>query len=158
MSTLNKTGTTLALTIGIISISLATYAFIDPTGVENFMSSAFVGTWGPYVVGAIFVLTVIPAVFLIFGMAGNAIKNGGIKKRLREYGTKSTATIINIEDTGVTVNVSPLVRVTVETQQHVKGTFDMYVSRVGFPSPGDQIEIVYNPNDPAEIMAASMLQ
>jgi len=158
MNNVNKIATIFGITIGILGLAIGIYATINPMGVADIMDSPAVSTWGPYVFGGIIGFTVILSMWPLFGMGVQGIKNIGIKKRLRESGVKTTATIIDIEDTGVTVNLSPLVRITVETKEHHKGTFNTYVSRVGFPSPGDEIEVVYNPEKPEEMLPAYKVQ
>jgi len=106
----------------------------------------------------------LPLIFaapVIIGLAGvlgsfvvQAIINHGIKGRLLQVGQKATGTITSIQDTGVTVNLNPMIHVKVKTTQG-EGEFNMFVSRVGFPSPGDSIDVVYNPGKPSEMMPAS---
>lgn len=158
MNTSNKIATIFGITIGILGMALGVYATINPMAVANIVESPGVNAWGPYIIGGIIVISVLLSMWPLFGMGIRGIKNIGLKKRLRESGVKTTATITDIQDTGVTVNLSPLVRVTVETKEHHKGTFNTYVSRVGFPSPGDEIEVVYNPENPEEMLPAYKVQ
>ncbi len=84
--------------------------------------------------------------------------NFGVKGRLRKIGQKTTATVVSVEDTGVTMNLAPLVVVTVELPNHIKGSFETYVSRVDFPRAGDRVDVVFNPNKPTEIRPAYQIK
>ncbi len=86
------------------------------------------------------------------------VRGFGVKGRLRKIGQKTDATVVSIEDTGVTVNLAPMVVMTVELPNHVKGSFNTFVSRVGFPRPGDKVDVVFNPENPKEIRPAYLFE
>jgi hypothetical protein len=157
-STLAKILTWVGIIVGILGAGVGIYASINPMGLADFMSNPAFTTWVPYVFGGFIFLVVGLSLLPVFGLAIQGLKNIGIKGRLRQNGTKTTATILSLQDTGVTINMNPLVRLTVQTKSGIKGEFKSLVSRVGFPSPGDEIEVVYNPSNPSEMMLASQLQ
>jgi len=78
-----------------------------------------------------------------------------IKRNLRKIGKPATATILEIKDTGITLNKNPLVELTVETKNHIKGTIRMYVSRIAIPTIGDTVDILYNPEKPSQMCIAN---
>ena len=84
------------------------------------------------------------------GFAGpllfSSAQQSSLRKRLEKEGVRATANIIRIEDTRVTVNKNPRVRITVDILGQ-EASFDLTVSRIDIPRPGDQIEILYDPND-----------
>lgn len=79
------------------------------------------------------------------------------KARLKMVGVKGMAKIIDIQDTGITVNNSPLAKFTVE----IAGTqvqINAYISRVSMPRIGESIEVVYDPSDPTIVLPAYKMQ
>ncbi len=141
-------GGILGLVIGSLGLAFGVYATINPDGVAKFMESSNMTLWLPFVIIALVLIPFVP--YLI-----NIIKNSAKKNRLRKVGQKTTAKILNVEDTGVTVNgVNPYVQITVEVKPGVQGTFQVLVSRVNFPRPGDNIDVIYDPADPSVVMAA----
>ncbi len=69
-------------------------------------------------------------------------------------GQRAPGVVVNVVDTGMTVNRSIRVRVTVEVQPDSGAAFEatrtMLVSRISFPRIGDDVEVAYNPDDPSE--------
>ena len=93
-------------------------------------------------------------VFIILAFAfGPSIKslaqNSRNKKILQERGQRTTALIMSVQDTGITVNnVNYYVKVTVQTVPGSQATFNMLVNRTNIPRPGDAIEVLYDPANP----------
>ncbi len=144
--------------VGTAGCAVGIYGAINPAGVNAFMNTPEVEKWTPYVIGGFVFITVFLSLAPFMGMAAQGIKNVGIKKRLRTNGQRTSATILSIQDTGVTVNMSPLARFTVETQGHIRGTFNAYVSRLGAPRPGDTIEVIYDPANPSIMFPANQIE
>ena len=69
-------------------------------------------------------------------------------------GQRKIAKILNVQDTGMTVNMNPYVKITVETTPGNQATFQMMVSRVKIPRPGDSIEILCDPANPTVAVPA----
>jgi len=130
------------------AIVVGIWQAIDPKILDApFMNSTIPDNLSPY----LFEYPIgIPLLGLIIIFIIGAIQNAIIKSRLRKVGQKTTGTYTSIKDTGVTVNLSPMVHVKVKTKQG-EGEFDMFVSRVGFPRVGESIEVVYNPGNPSEM-------
>lgn len=71
-----------------------------------------------------------------------------LQARLRQSGASILAEIIRVEDTGLTINRNPRVKLTVRILDR-EASFEMTVSRVQIPRPGDFITVVYDPADPS---------
>lgn len=79
-------------------------------------------------------------------------RNHEKRKRLLEIGKKAEATIVNTEDTGITINDNPYIRITVEIKPGMRGTFETQVPRINIPRPGDKMVVVYDPANPSEMI------
>jgi hypothetical protein len=76
-----------------------------------------------------------------------------VRKKLAKNGVPATAKILEIHDTGVTVNNSPQVKLLVEVNSSVSGTYlvetKQIISRVQVPQfqPGAMFTVLVDPND-----------
>lgn len=101
------------------------------------------------VFGAFFLLPVLLPLFLIpYGK-----RRARRAERLVAEGKRAIATVTAIEDTGVTINNNPRVRLTLSIQPEDGGpAFDgekaMVVPRVDIPRVGDRYPVWYDPQDP----------
>lgn len=138
------------LIAGGIGAAIGIYASINPEGVATLLNSPQGMVAFPIFIAA---LVIIPITLSFGPLAISAIKNSRKKKRLRQIGVKGTAKILSVQDTGVTINMAPYVKITVQTSMGTQAEFNMLVSRVGIPRPGDEIEILYDPADPTIAMA-----
>jgi len=79
------------------------------------------------------------------------------RERLKKEGVKCEAEILKVEDTRITINDNPKVRLYLEVKPRGEPSFDatveMVVSRVNIPRPGDDITVYYNPKDITDIVA-----
>ena len=68
-----------------------------------------------------------------------------------KYGTRATAAVAEINDTGITINDDPVVRMTLNVNPGMAGTFthtaELAVSRVKIPRVGDTVKVIYDPKD-----------
>lgn len=68
-----------------------------------------------------------------------------------KYGTKANATVTEINDTGITINDDPVVRMTLNVNPGMAGTFthtaELAVSRVKIPRVGDTVKVIYDQKD-----------
>ncbi len=94
---------------------------------------------------------------LIFSLISSAISHVARKKRLKQVGVKTQAKIINVEDTNSSINSLPIIKLTVEVKPGIQSTFSMAIARFQKISPGDVIEIVYDPSDPKIALPTSSL-
>ena len=100
----------------------------------------------------VFPLLVIPMLLAFVPFLTRGIKNSRTKKHLMDVGQKTTATILAIRDTGLTVNNHPYIEVSVQLKSGVETSFQLLVSRVAIPRVGDQIDVLYDPADPTVVM------
>lgn len=140
--------------MGILGMGIGIYASIDPMAIGSIFLQI-----GPEKIGN-YMQIGMPILFIvIFGAAFGpfvvkGIKNSRVKKRLQQVGQKTTVKILDVRDTGVTINMNPYVKVTVQMPNGNSATFDMLVSRVQIPRAGDGIDVLYDPSDPTVVMAA----
>jgi hypothetical protein len=84
-------------------------------------------------------------------MFGNKKK----KERILADGISAEAVVLNVADTGVTINDNPRVKLTLQVQPEGDAPFQaekkVTVSRVDIPRPGDHMWVRYDPADPSEI-------
>src|SRR5205823_9021526 len=77
---------------------------------------------------------------------------GKRKRRLQEAGVNAPAQILTVQDTGVTVNNNPRIKLTLNVSpQDGSAAFEVAtkqtVSRVAIPRAGDALVIRYDPED-----------
>jgi hypothetical protein len=84
-------------------------------------------------------------------MFGNKKK----KERILTDGISAQAVVIDVADTGVTINDNPRVKLTLQVQPEGDAPFEatkkVTVSRVEIPRPGDKYFVRYDPADPSEV-------
>jgi hypothetical protein len=80
---------------------------------------------------------------------------GGKKKRILADGIQASAVVINVQDTGMTVNDNPRVKLTLQVQPEGEVPFEVTkkqtVSRVAIPRIGDQYLVRYDPADTSTV-------
>jgi hypothetical protein len=88
---------------------------------------------------------------MIYGMFASS----GQRDELLKTGVVATGTITNVEDTRVTFNNNPQVKLTLSVQASGSAEFTtsttMVVSRVNVPRVGDHVKVHFNPNDHSQI-------
>ncbi len=77
-------------------------------------------------------------------------------KLLKNGGVKTTARIVNVQDTGMTMNrINIGIRLTLEvasvTGSPFQAQIETFVSRVSIPRIGEVVEVVYNPSDTSQV-------
>ncbi len=107
-----------------------------------------------FIVGIIVLVGGLGLEYVIFKMfLGPNVK----QKRLLANGVQATAKIIDISDTGVTVNQNPMVKLLLEVQPADGKAFQTQVktiiSRLDIPQiqPGTEVPVVYNPANTKEV-------
>jgi hypothetical protein len=84
-------------------------------------------------------------------MANQTLDQGALAEQLAQTGADATAEVIAIQDTGATVNMNPVVLLTLKVKPKTGAEFQtggqLMVSRLNVPRPGDQIKIKYNPEN-----------
>jgi hypothetical protein len=80
---------------------------------------------------------------------------GNKKKKILAEGAQAQAIVINVHDTGVTINDNPRVKLTLQVQPEGQMPFEatkkVTVSRVAIPRVGDQYLVRYDPSDPSNV-------
>lgn len=70
-------------------------------------------------------------------------------------GTRTNAVVMDIQDTGVTVNDNPVVKLTLSLNHTTFGNFQQTITatvpRVKIPRVGDSVNVIYDPNNPAKM-------
>lgn len=105
--------------------------------------------------GTIFTVAVFGIIFLTFHLALGPYAK---QKRLLRSGKQATGTILEVEDTGVTINeIYPLIKVRLEVQPPGGAPYQaetkMLVSRLEVPQiqPGLVVPVLYDPKDPSSV-------
>ena len=84
-------------------------------------------------------------------MANQTLDQGALAEQLAQTGADATAEVIAIQDTGATVNMNPVVlltlKITPKSGEAFQTAGQLMVSRLNVPRPGDQIKIKYNPDN-----------
>ncbi len=74
---------------------------------------------------------------------------------IAQTGLEGDAEVVGVQDTGTTVNNSPVVMLQLKVTTAMGTQFDttgqVMVSRIAVPRAGDKIKIKYNPMDPTQI-------
>jgi hypothetical protein len=80
---------------------------------------------------------------------------GSKKKKILENGVQAQAVVMDVQDTGMTVNDNPRVKLTLQVQPEsgppFQATKKTTVSRVAIPSVGDTYFVRYDPSDPSDV-------
>jgi hypothetical protein len=80
---------------------------------------------------------------------------GNKKKKILSEGAQARAIVINVADTGMTVNDNPRVKLTLQVQPEGQPPFEVTkkqtVSRVAIPSIGDEMLVRYDPAKPDDV-------
>lgn len=80
---------------------------------------------------------------------------GGKKKKLLAEGAQARAVVLGVQDTGVTINENPRVKLTLQVQPDGGAPFEatktLTVSRVAIPRPGDSFIVRFDPADPSRV-------
>ena len=88
------------------------------------------------------------------GMANQALDGQKIAQELAQNGADASAEVLSIQDTGQTINMNPVVMLTLQVTPDKGEVFQtagqMMVSRLAIPRAGDKIKIKYNPQNPAQ--------
>ncbi|MCE9645997.1 MAG: DUF3592 domain-containing protein [Chloroflexi bacterium] len=124
----------------------------------NFLGS---GLFSIFITVCVCASTIIPlgaAGFFLFRMFKNMNQNSGLVKT----GVPASAVIIGIQDTGVTMNDSPQVRLTLQVTPADRPPFQAmattFVGRlqIGMITPGASVTVRYDPNDISKVAIESL--
>jgi len=89
------------------------------------------------------------------GMTNQTLDSTAMAQQLAETGADATAEVLSIQDTGATVNMNPVVVLTLKVKpakgEEFQTAAQLMVSRIAVPRAGDKIKIKYNPENPSQI-------
>lgn len=127
----------------VLGLAFLGYAFISAKELDR---STFMVVGGCFVGTALFVMT-------IYALMDRRVRAA---RRLLRTGKRATATVLEVEDTGVTVNDNPRVRLKLRVQSDDAPEFELetkkVVSRVAIPQAGMVAPIRYDPDDPKDFV------
>ncbi|MCG3139538.1 MAG: hypothetical protein HDKAJFGB_00415 [Anaerolineae bacterium] len=93
--------------------------------------------------------------FLLMMFMGWGTTSGKYKWLMRN-GREAEATILEMKDTGVTLNNSPYVRFRLRVTPSAGAPFEVgvraFVSRVALPRVGEQVRVKYDPDNPKHVI------
>ncbi|MGD0174654.1 MAG: DUF3592 domain-containing protein [Anaerolineales bacterium] len=88
-------------------------------------------------------------------MGNQALDSAQIAQSVAQNGADATAEVLSITDTGATVNMNPVVVLTLKVKPASGAEFQtaaqLMVPRIAVPRAGDKIKIKYNPANPSQI-------
>jgi hypothetical protein len=92
-------------------------------------------------------------VFLIFFISCVITKN---YKRVNKIGEPAEAVVLDISDTGITINDNPKVRMKLKVYPKEREPFEaiikQVVSRVTIPRIGDRVHVKFDPDNPTNVI------
>lgn len=93
------------------------------------------------------------SVFLIFFISCVITKN---YKYVNKIGEPAEAVVLDISDTGITINDNPKVRLKLKVypkdREPYEATVSQVVSRVTIPRVGDRVYVKFDPNNPSNVI------
>jgi len=96
--------------------------------------------------------------FFLFRLFKGMSQNSGLLKT----GTPAPAVIVDVQDTGVTINDNPQARLTLQVSPAGRPPFQAVVTtivgrfQVGLLVPGSSVQVRYDPNDPSKVAIESL--
>jgi hypothetical protein len=118
--------------------------------------SAYGPAHNPHDSGAKVVTAIMAAIFIPLGLAVLPFARGSSRKQqlaadLVATGRRCPGEVVSVEDTNVTINDNPRVKITVKAEPPGEEAFYVNktatVSRVAIPRPGDRCTVFYDPAD-----------
>jgi len=96
---------------------------------------------------------IILPVFLIFLNGCVITKN---YKHVNKIGESASAIVLDISDTGITINGNPKVRLHLKVYPRDRAPFEatikQVVSRVNIPRIGDRVQVKFDPDNPTNVI------
>lgn len=110
--------------------------------------TAWLNRWGWALPGLIFLPLSIAG--MVYGLVGR--RRVARTRRLAALGIRARGTIVSVEDTGMTVNMNPRLRIEVDIQPPsgaaYRATKTAVVPRIAIPRAGEEVEVWIDPSDP----------
>lgn len=137
----------------VLLIFILTSMLSDPQKQQNIVLFLSKIAQKPYFIPLFFAF--LASIFFIFYFPfwWNSYRQAQLYDRLKEEGVLMLAQIKKVEDTGITVNKNPKVKITVAVSDQT-ADFELTVSRVNIPQVGDFMTILYDPQDHTKAVPA----
>ncbi|MEY5068348.1 MAG: hypothetical protein RLZ47_210 [Bacteroidota bacterium] len=138
----------------VVFIFLLTSMLSDPQQQQKITSFLSNIAQKPYFIPLFFAFLI--SIFLIFYLPfwWSSFRQTQLSHRLKEEGVLMLAQIKKVEDTGITVNKNPKVKITVAVSDQT-ASFELTVSRVNIPQVGDFMTVIYDPKDHTKAVPAN---
>lgn len=100
--------------------------------------------------------------FLVYKVFGNTFKSMAGNSAVLKTGVSAPATILSVEDTGVTMNYSPQARLTLQVTPADRAPFQAVATtfigrmQIGMIIPGATVTVRYDPNDLSKVAIESI--
>lgn len=90
------------------------------------------------------------------GQGNQALNSMDKAKEIAQTGADATAEVLSVQDTGATVNMNPVLVLTLKITPasggaDIQTAAQLMVPRISIPRAGDKLKIKYNPANPSEI-------
>ena len=137
----------------ITGVSIGVYAALSPDGLNGIVPPEMVDKYIfllPLVITALALLITAAALAPLFK---GIFRDMALRKKLEVSGVRAKGLIMNVRDTGVTINDNPVVKLDIQIRPGVNTIVQKTVSRIAVPREGDEIEVLYDPGNPADAVA-----
>lgn len=140
----------LAVVIVIVYYIVINLAISDTT-VLSFLHIKKDVSSGPIIIPLAIFLNVLPLGAFFYFM-NRAVKKYQLhRKKLMENGRKGEASVLTVEDTGMTVNQNPYIKMRLKVTPSFGSEFEVtvkqLVSRLAIPRIGDKVQVVFDPQN-----------
>jgi hypothetical protein len=110
----------------------------------------------PYSVPLYLVLLIGGVIALLVTMQKGWLTRPGNYNRLMQSGVDARATILEMKDTGITLNNDPFVKIRLRIEPPGGPAYEkqlrVAVSRIGIPAVGDTLNVRIDPNKPQDVI------
>ena len=136
--------------LGLAFLALSAADRLLETDSRNLLPDEVALTFG--IIGISFVGTAL----LVGGIFGLIARAASRARHLQRTGKRGTAVVLDVDDTGVTVNNNPRVRLKLRVQPEDGSEFEVetkkVVSRLTIPQPGMLLAVRYDPENPKNLV------
>ena len=125
--------------------------------VNGLIGQALLGTLVPILL--ITIVSIVIVIFVIRRLSGNT----GANRALMATGETAQATILNMWDTGVTINDNPRIGMLLEVRPNNRPAFQVEVKQVvsrvqtAQYQPGQMLEVKFDPNDTKKVVISAII-
>ena len=137
----------------ITGVSAVVYFALSPDSLKGIMTKEnldkYIFIMPIVITGFVLLITAAALAPLFMGL----VRNVQLRKRLELSGVRAKGLIMNVRDTGVTINNNPMVKLDIQIKPGFNTTIKKTVSRLDVPREGDEIEVLYDPANPVDAVA-----